>query len=90
MVSESIPKNSESPSSFFKFFSSFTMSSTLSSTTEIPVSNSNTFLNVNMANITKLTTSNFMMWSLQIHALLDGYDLAGFIDGSAVIPPVTI
>lgn len=39
-------------------------------------------LNVNMVNITKLTPTNFMTWSLQIHALLDGYDIAGFIDGS--------
>lgn len=29
-------------------------------------------LNVNMVNITKLTSTNFMTWSLQIHALLDG------------------
>lgn len=30
------------------------------------------------------------MWSLQVHALLDGYDLAGHLDGSTAIPPATI
>ncbi|CAA7032774.1 unnamed protein product [Microthlaspi erraticum] len=30
------------------------------------------------------------MWKIQIHALLDGYDLAGHIDGSAVILPATL
>lgn len=30
------------------------------------------------------------MWSRQVHALLDGYDLAGFIDGSMVTPPPTL
>ena len=29
------------------------------------------------------------MWSRQVHALLDGYDLAGYLDGSVIIPPPT-
>lgn len=45
-----------------------------------------TFFNVNTFNVTKLTSTNYFMWSLQIHALLDGYDLAGFLDGSKVTP----
>lgn len=43
-------------------------------------------LNLNMANITKLTSTNYLTWSIQVHALLDGYDLASHIDGS-VLPP---
>lgn len=52
--------------------------------------NTNTILNINMANVTKLTASNFLMWSRQIHALLDGYDLAGHIDESIPPPSATI
>ncbi|XP_010518622.1 PREDICTED: uncharacterized protein LOC104793898 [Camelina sativa] len=29
------------------------------------------------------------MWSLQIHALVDGYELAGYLDGSTAAPPLT-
>lgn len=47
-------------------------------------------LNVNMFNITKLTSSNYMMWSLQVHALLDGYDLAGHLDGTTPPPDPTV
>lgn len=62
-----------------------------SSTETVLISNDkNTILNVNMSNVTKLTASNFLMWSRQIHALLDGYDLAGHIDGSQIIPSPTM
>ncbi|XP_010445427.1 PREDICTED: uncharacterized protein LOC104728095 [Camelina sativa] len=43
-------------------------------------------LNINMMNITKLTSTNYMTWSLQVHSLLDGYDLAGYVDGTSVPP----
>lgn len=56
----------------------------------IIVSNDKNLLNVNITNVTKLTASNFLMWSRQVHALLDGYNLAGFLDGSSVIPPATL
>ncbi|XP_010474124.2 PREDICTED: uncharacterized protein LOC104753590 [Camelina sativa] len=56
----------------------------------IVVSPSSTLVNVNMMNVTKLTASNFLMWSRQVHALLDGYDLAGYIDGSLTVPPLTV
>lgn len=60
-------------------------------TTEtVPVSTTETLLNVNMTNVTKLTSSNFLMWNRQVHALLDGYDLAGYIYGTTVAPPPTI
>lgn len=29
------------------------------------------------------------MWSRQVHALLDGYDLASYIDGSVIASPPT-
>lgn len=43
-----------------------------------------------MTNITKLTASNFLMWSRQVRALHDDYDLAGFINGSTVQPLPTV
>ena len=56
---------------------------------EIVLNNKN-LLNVNMSNVTKLTSSKYLMWSRQVHALFDGYDLAGFLDGSTPTPPPTI
>lgn len=47
-------------------------------------------INVNMSNVTKLTGANFLMWSRQIHALLNGYGLASHIDGMIEVPPPTI
>ncbi|CAA7017709.1 unnamed protein product [Microthlaspi erraticum] len=55
----------------------------------IAVSASHMVLNVNMTNVTKLNASNFLMWSLQVHVLLDGYGLAGYLDGSTTAPPST-
>ena len=46
-------------------------------------------LNVNMVNVNKLTSTNYMTWRPQLHALLDGYDLAGYVDGSTPAPPQT-
>lgn len=43
-------------------------------------------LNINMTNVSKLSSTNYMMWKLQVKALLDGYDLANFLD-AAVVPP---
>uniref|UniRef100_A0A1J3CHT4 Retrovirus-related Pol polyprotein from transposon TNT 1-94 n=1 Tax=Noccaea caerulescens TaxID=107243 RepID=A0A1J3CHT4_NOCCA len=48
-----------------------------------------TLLTVNMSHVSKLTATNYLMWKIQIHALLDGYDLAGHIDGSTLIPAAT-
>lgn len=47
-------------------------------------------LNVNMVNVTKLTSTNYLMWSLQVHAHLDGYELAGYLDGSLPSPAATV
>lgn len=35
-----------------------------------------------MTNVTRLNTNNYIMSSRQVHALLDGYDLASFLDVS--------
>ncbi|CAA7035663.1 unnamed protein product [Microthlaspi erraticum] len=56
----------------------------------VVVSNSVSIVHVNMSNVTKLTATNFIMWSRQVHALFDGYDLAGYLDGSIEVPPPTI
>ncbi|CAA7014677.1 unnamed protein product [Microthlaspi erraticum] len=42
-----------------------------------------------MANVTKLSSSNYLMWSLQVHSLFDGYGLAGHLDGSKPAPHAT-
>ncbi|XP_010481061.1 PREDICTED: uncharacterized protein LOC104759881 [Camelina sativa] len=56
----------------------------------IDTSDASMLHNVNMSNVTKLTASNFLMWNRQVHALLDGYDLAGFLDGSTAAPAATV
>ncbi|XP_019092286.1 PREDICTED: uncharacterized protein LOC109129111 [Camelina sativa] len=56
----------------------------------ITVSDNPTLLSVNMTNVTRLTTTNFLMWSRQVHALLNGYALAGYLDGSSIPPSLTI
>lgn len=62
----------------------------ISSTYTINVSENTSLLNVNMMNMTKLTSTKFMMWNRQVHALLDGYDLAGYLDGSIIVPATII
>lgn len=52
--------------------------------------NNQQLLTLNISNVSKLNANNYLMWSLQIHALLDGYDLAGYVDGSKPVPPATI
>ncbi|XP_010473780.1 PREDICTED: uncharacterized protein LOC104753189 [Camelina sativa] len=43
-----------------------------------------------MSNVTKLTTSNYLMWSRQVQTLLDGYDLVPFLDPATAKPDSTI
>lgn len=50
------------------------------------IPNSPGLFTVNMSNVTKLTSDNYLMWSIQTHALLGGYGLSGYIDGSLLIP----
>ena len=47
----------------------------------------NTLLTVNMSNITKLTNTNYLMWSKQICAFLEGLELHGFLNGASAISP---
>ncbi|XP_019057412.1 PREDICTED: uncharacterized protein LOC109115967 [Tarenaya hassleriana] len=55
-----------------------------------PVEPRKSLLTVNMTNITKLTPSNYITWSLQIRALLEGYQLDGFIVDDGTIPSATL
>lgn len=63
------------------------LSSVSAETVEI---GSKSILNVNMSNVTKLSARNYLMWSIQIQALLDGYNLSGHLDGTTPPPPATI
>ncbi|KFK22303.1 hypothetical protein AALP_AAs44396U000100 [Arabis alpina] len=54
------------------------------------IDTTSSLLNINMSNITKITSVNYLTWKLQIHALLDGYALAGHVEGSAPPPAATL
>lgn len=60
------------------FFSFFNMSATANGVppvfTDTITTNAQTLLTINMSNVSKLTAANYLMWSVQIHELLDGYD----------------
>nr|CAN74186.1 hypothetical protein VITISV_027199 [Vitis vinifera] len=47
-------------------------------------------LTINLSNITKLSSTNYLTWSIQIQSLLEGYDLHHFIDGAHTPPPPTV
>ena len=47
-------------------------------------------LTLNLSNITKLSSTNYLTCSLQIQYLLEGYDLYHFIDDTHTPPPPTI
>ena len=49
-----------------------------------------TLLSINLSNVTKLSSTNYLTWSLQIQSLLEGYDLHHFIDDTHTPPPPTI
>lgn len=63
----------------------FTMTDT---TTTIQVDNK-TLFTINVTNVTKLNQTNYLLWKLQIHALVEGYGLPGHLDGSTVVPSPT-
>ncbi|XP_010474293.1 PREDICTED: uncharacterized protein LOC104753794 [Camelina sativa] len=67
-----------------------TSSNASPSTGEVILTSTNPLFNVNTSNVTKLNDINYLMWSLQIHALIDGYELAGYLDGSHPAPSPTI
>lgn len=66
--------------------SSNTTSPASPSETIITTPTNQTLFNINMSNVSKLTPTNYLMWSLQVHALVDGYGLVGHLDGSTVVP----
>ncbi|CDY54242.1 BnaC09g53810D [Brassica napus] len=43
-----------------------------------------------MSTVTKLSSTNYLIWNIQIKALLCGYNLLKFIDSSDVPPPEKI
>lgn len=45
---------------------------------------------VNMNNVTKLNSSNFITWSLQVSLFLKGHNLSQHIDVDSTPPPPTI
>ncbi|RVW74781.1 Retrovirus-related Pol polyprotein from transposon RE1 [Vitis vinifera] len=47
-------------------------------------------LTINLSNITKLSSTNYLTWSLHIQSLLEGYDLHHFIDDAHTPPPPTV
>lgn len=60
------------------------------SNTDAITINNTIILNVSMTNVTKLTATSYMMWNIQVHYLLDGYDLVGHLDGSTAVLPATV
>ncbi|KAE8735041.1 hypothetical protein F3Y22_tig00000477pilonHSYRG00099 [Hibiscus syriacus] len=71
-------------------------SHTTSSSTNDPITIQNSqdpqhpLLTINLSNITKLSSTNYLTWSLQIQSLLEGYDLYHFIDGTQTPPQPTV
>ena len=71
-------------------------SSTSFSSTNDPITIQNSqdpqyhLLTINLSNITKLSSTNYLTWSFQIQSLLEGYDLHHFIDGTHTTPPPTV
>ncbi|XP_019056851.1 PREDICTED: uncharacterized protein LOC109115986 [Tarenaya hassleriana] len=48
---------------------------------------SSPLININVTNISKLSTSNYLTWSLQIRSLLQGYNLEDFLDATKSTSP---
>ena len=57
---------------------------------KLPRSSTSLLYNQSLSNITKLSSTNYLTWSLQIQSLLEGYDLHNFIDGAYTPPPPTV
>ncbi|XP_010412615.1 PREDICTED: uncharacterized protein LOC104698941 [Camelina sativa] len=62
----------------------------MNAASETVTPNSEALLNVNMTNVARLTPTNYIMWSRQVHALIDGYGLASYLDGFKVFPADTV
>lgn len=55
-----------------------------------PANPASSLLAVNMSNITRLTNSNYLMWSKQIQALLEGHELHSFLEKTNSTPEASI
>ncbi|WVZ13325.1 hypothetical protein V8G54_017855 [Vigna mungo] len=66
------------------------MTNNNSSSISNPQEPSKPFTCITLSNVTKLLPSNYLTWKLQVEALLDGYDLLKYPDGSFLAPPMTI
>ena len=79
---------------FFPFFSMASGASFSSTNDPITIQNSqdpqHPLLTINLSNITKLSSTNYLTWSIQIQSLLKGYDLYHFIDDAHTPPPPTV
>ncbi|CAA7025572.1 unnamed protein product [Microthlaspi erraticum] len=72
---------------FLLFFFSSAMANTtplVTATTDSIPTTEGSLLNVITSNIAKLNASNYLMLSCQVHALLDGYDLAFYLKESTM------
>ena len=56
----------------------------------INVGNNRSIISVNMINVTKLSSTNYITWTAQIRSLLRGYDLLKFIEPTNTPPPMKI
>ncbi|CAH9105641.1 unnamed protein product [Cuscuta europaea] len=67
------------------------MSSATALTFPISVDTTGTSLTIiNLTNVVKLTSTTYLSWKIQVEALLVGYGLSTYIDGTQVSPPATI
>ena len=61
-----------------------------STTSEISITpNTNSVIALNTHSSVKLSSSNFPAWQVQFNALLVGYDLIGYVDGTTASPTQT-
>ncbi|WVZ07936.1 hypothetical protein V8G54_021282 [Vigna mungo] len=66
------------------------MANNNSSSISNPHEPSKSFTCITLSSVTKFLPSNYLTWKLQVEALLDGYDLLKYPDGSFPAPPMTI
>lgn len=81
--------------SFFllkSFFSHHDHDMSLTDTTDVFDSGtlSNPIVSVNMINVTKLCSTNYITWSAQVKSFFRGYDLLKYIDPTTILPLMTI
>ena len=54
-----------------------------------PTNPATALLAVNMSNVTRLTNTNYLMWSKQIQALLEGHELHTFLEKTTSTPELS-